>query len=250
MRAVVTGAAGFVGSHLCEPPARPRRRGRRASTASPTTTTPGARRRTSRSLSAPSGFRLHRVDLLERAARRALRRRRRRLPPRRPARRARRPGARSSRTYVRATCWPPRRVLEAARTAPLRKVVYASSSQRLRRRRGLPDRRDAPPAPGLAVRRHQARRRAPVRALPGRIRRPHRVAAAVHRLRAPAAAGHGVLPARRRGAGGHGLRALRQRRADAATSPTSSDVVRGHARRRRVRLHRRGQHRRRLPHVA
>jgi hypothetical protein len=64
----------------------------------------------------------------------------------------------------------------------------------LRRQRGAAHARGGPPAPGVAVRRDEACRRAAVLPVFRQSRRAHRVAALLHGLRASAAPGHGLQP--------------------------------------------------------
>ena len=110
----------------------------------------------------------------------------------------------------------------------------------LRRRRARsPRREDATPRAALALRRDQAGRRAPVRALPGELRRRHRRAALLHRLRPAPAPGHGVPAASADAAlDGEPIDGLRRRRARPATSPLCATSSRPPAPLRRPRCRR------------
>ena len=95
----------------------------------------------------------------------------------------------------------------------------------LRRRRADSDARGRLPAAGVAVRRHQAGRRAPLPPLPRELRGAGGVAALLHGLRPAAAAGHGVSPVHPGGAdrpADHAVTATASRRATSRSSPTSS----------------------------
>ena len=119
-------------------------------------------------------------------------------------------------------CSRPRRDTHSLR------FVYASSSSDLRRRAHAPHPRGRDAAPALPLRRDQARRRAPVRALRRGARRRHRRPALLQRLRPAPAARHGLPPL---------LRGDRRRRADRALRRRPPDA----------RLHLRRRHRRRDP---
>ena len=77
---------------------------------------------------------------------------------------------------------------------PIERVVYASSSSVYGDEAALPMNEEAPAAPGVAVRRHQAGRRAALSSLFRESRRADRVASLLHGLRPAAAAGHGLSP--------------------------------------------------------
>ena len=195
MRAIVTGAAGFVGSHLS---GHLLDHGDEVVGIDSLTDyyDPRLKEANLATLEGREGFTLHRMDLTS-------------APLARLFEQADvvyhlagQPGVRGSwgndfQPYLSRNVLATQQVLEAARNASLWKVVYASSSSVYGDAEAFPTHEDLTPAPGLAVRRDQAGRRAPVRALPHHVRGADRVAAAVHRLRAPAAAGHGVLPAGR-----------------------------------------------------
>ena len=116
------------------------------------------------------------------------------LPPGRPGRACARPGAASSRTTRTTTSSPPSACWRRRVAAGGPRVVYASSSSVYGDAPALPLREDARLPARLALRRHQAGRRAPghpVRAQP----RPARgEPALLHGLRPAAAAGHGLPP--------------------------------------------------------
>ena len=82
--------------------------------------------------------------------------------------------------------------------------------ERLWRRRVLPDGRDAATATGVALRRDETGRGAPLRALPRGLRGAHRLPPPVHRVRPAAAPRHGLLAAGRRRPPRRHLRALRR----------------------------------------
>ena len=157
MQVLVTGVAGFVGSHLAEASDRGRPRRRRASTPSSTTTRGRSRRRTSPGCGRPAlhDARARPPDRRPGAARSTASTRsstRRRWPACRGA------GRTSSATWT-ATCSGPQRLLEAApgrRRPPVRPHLDLVGLRPRRRRR-----RDAPDPADLAVRRDQARGRAP-----------------------------------------------------------------------------------------
>ncbi len=188
---VVTGAAGFIGSHLAERLATPGTTSS-PSTRSPTTTTrrveagersrPGARR--ARSRPRPSSSRA--------------RCRRRRLPPRRAAGRARELRRPTSSCTCAATCSRPQRLFEAAARLEVSRVVFASSSSVYGDAEAYPTPEDAIARPispygvtKLCV------RAARLRALARTVGLDAVGAPLLHRLRATSAARHGVhAPAR------------------------------------------------------
>ena len=227
-KALVTGCAGFIGSHLTESLLADgyavlgvdcfndnyaaRATSARTSPARATHDALRAARRRPRALDA--GALLDDVDVVFHLAGRA--------------RRARRAGARASTATCTTTSLATQRLLEAARDAPAR-----GSSTRPRRRStatrsSAADARGRDAAPALALRRDQARGRAPVRALPRGARRRHRRAALLHRLRPAPAPGHGVPPLLRGDRARRPIERLRRRPPDA-------------------RLHLRRRHRRRDP---
>ena len=122
---------------------------------------------------------------------------------------------------------------------PSARVVYASSSSVYGNQARYPTVETDLPKPFTPVRRHEARGRAPVRAVRGELGRAHRVAAVLHGVRPAAAARHVDPPAVR----GRGRRldvpALRRRHARSASSRTSTTSSRGNLaaaeRRRRAR---------------
>ena len=223
-RALVTGCAGFIGSHLTEALLGTATRCS-ASTASTTTTraptsarTSRARATTTRSSSSPATSSTLDADAL-------LERRRRRLPPRGRARRALELGP-----ALRPLHAPQRRRHPAAAGGDARPPRQALRVRLLvvglrRRARRCPRHEDDDAAPALPVRRDQARGRAPVRALRRGARRRHRRAALLLRLRPAPAPRHGV-PALLRGDRAPASRsrssATAARRATSRSSATSS----------------------------
>ena len=200
MKALVTGAAGFIGSHLADGAARPRRRGRRRRLLHRLLPARRSRRRTS---TVNAGRpRLH------------VRRRRRCRTPTCAAlldgvthvfHLAAQAGVRKSwgddfRVYTDNNVDATQRLLEACVGRPLAPLRLRVELVGLRRRVSDPDARGRAAAAGLAVRRHQAGGRAPLPPLPRELRRADGVAAVLHGLRAAAAARHGVPPVHPRGA--------------------------------------------------
>ena len=223
MKALVTGAAGFIGSHLRERAARSRRRGASASTASPTTTRGRSRKR---NLAAPDRPRRASVRRGRHAGRRpagAARRRHARLPPRRPGRRPQELGTRFQRLHGQQHRG------DAGAARGVRRPASSSGSSTRRARRStattwrMPMREDDAAAAGLAVRRDQARGRAALLPLPRQPRRADGVAALLHGLRPAAAARHGLppVPARRAARASRSrCTATASRRATSRSSPT------------------------------
>ena len=213
MRYVVTGAAGFIGSHLAQAllAARPRRAS--ASTASRTTTTARCKEENAAGLDV--------LDARPRRGRpRRCSRRRRRLPPRRPAGRARELRRRLRALPDAATC-----SRRSACSRPPRGAASGSSSRRPRRSTATPSairrREDDAAAADLAVRDHEARVRAP-RPRDARERRARRRRAPLlQRLRPAPAPGHGVHARCSRRSPTGGVPALRRRRRCRGASPTS-----------------------------
>ncbi len=144
------------------------------------------------------------------------------------------------------------RLLEACRDP--RGGGFAGASRLLefefgvRRPAALPGHRGRPPAASLAVRREQARRGTPLRALRGGVRRADGESALLHGLRPAAAARHGVPQVPGSGAGRSPVPDLRGRPPDPRLhlrdrrGPRQSAERGGAGRRPRV------QHRRRLAH--
>ena len=222
MRALVTGAAGFVGSHLAEallargdtvlgvdcftPYYDRRRQGaeprdgararRRSSSSRPTCARPRSSRCSTASTSCST-----------RPRRRACGSRGRTASP-----------TTSGTTCSRRSGCSKRCV--AAR--PAARVVYASSSSVYGNQPRYPTARGRPAQAVQPVRRHEARGRAPLRPVRGELGRRHRVAALLHGVR-PAATTRHVDPPAVRG----GDRTARRSRATAtarrsASSPTST----------------------------
>ena len=213
MKALVTGAAGFIGSHLSAVARRRAASTSSASTASPTTTRARSRKRTSRRSRTRAQFRfvegaLQTVDLGA-----APRRRDARLSPGRAGRRAQELG-RGLPVYTSHNVDATQRLLEAVKDRDLARFVYASSSSVYGDVVAIPMREDVGAPAGLAVRRHEAGGRAPLLPLPRELRRADRVPAVLHGLRPAAAAGHGVPPFHAGGADRPADCALRRRRAD------------------------------------
>ena len=199
MRYLVTGAAGFIGSHLAE---ALRDQGHDVVGLDCFTDyyDVALKEENARGLDDPPHRPRARPD--------RPRRHRRRLPSRRPARRA------QLRRRLRDLPRPERARVAAAlrgggarrRARRLRVVVVG-----LRRGRGYPTAEDVAAAPGLAVRDHEARLRAPRPRHGAQLRPRRRRAAVLQRLRPAPAARHGVHPHRdvpRRGAP---VRPLRRR---------------------------------------
>ena len=116
-------------------------------------------------------------------------------------------------------------LLEACVGRPLERLVYASSSSVYGDDAPIPMREDALPAAGVAVRRHEAGRRAALLPLLRELRRADRRAALLHGLRTAAAARHGVprfLTARPRRRADHACTATASRRATSRSWPTRS----------------------------
>ena len=194
MRAVVTGAAGFIGSHLCE---HLLAAGDEVIGVDCLTDTydPAVKRRNLRTaLGSPASPSVMPTCCAPRG--RAPRRCRRRLPLGRPARGTALLG-RDFALYTDRNVLATQRLLEAARAQPPAKFVYASSSSVYGEATLRPTPESAHPRPVSPY---------GVTKLAGEqlcelyrtARAAHRRAAAVHRLRAPAAARHGLRPAARR----------------------------------------------------
>ena len=145
----------------------------------------------------------------------AARRRRRRVPPGRAARCATR-WADGFANYAEHNVLATQRLLEAVRVLP-GATRPRSCTRRARRctatRRATRRSRPTCPHP-FAVRRHEARRRASVRAVCGELRHLDRVAALLHGVRAATATGHVDPPALQRRARRWDVPALRRRYAD------------------------------------
>ena len=158
MKALVTGAAGFIGSHLAERCSTAARRSS-ASTASPTTTRGRSRRRTSTQPRGEPGFRFveariqdadlpalldgvtHVFHLAAQAG-------------------VRKSWGRDFRIYTENNVDATQQLLEACVGRPLERFVYASSSSVYGDDGADPDARGRAAAAGLALRRDQAGGRA------------------------------------------------------------------------------------------
>ena len=93
--------------------------------------------------------------------------------------------------YVGHNVLATQRLLEAVQRArPAARVVYASSSSVYGNQPRYPDGRDRPAQAVQPVRRHQARGRAPLRPLRRELGRAHGVAAVLHRVRSAPTARH------------------------------------------------------------
>ena len=202
MRYVVTGAAGFIGSHLAE---ALQAAGHEVVGIDSFTDyyDPALKERNAR---AP-----RRAPPRPRPRRARLRRLRRCLPPRRPA----------GRPQLRRRLPALRRAERAREPARLRGGGGGRRARRLllllldlRRGRALSDGRGRAAAAGLAVRDHEARLRAPGAGVHDQLRARRRRAPLLQRLRAAAAPGHGVPADPRRARLRRAVRALRRRRAE------------------------------------
>ena len=166
-RYLLTGAAGFIGSHLARDAARAGPRGRRRRLLHAATTRARSRRQTSRRPASSPGSALHDVDLVEADLDGAGRGRRRHLPPGRPGRACGQLGR--GLLDLRAPQHPGHpaglRGRRAARAeGRVRLVVVDLRQRRDATRRGRTTGRAA-----LALRRDQARLRAPGAGLPASL---------------------------------------------------------------------------------
>ena len=218
MKALVTGAAGFIGSHLGEGLVRRARRDRRRLLHR--LLRPRAQRRNLAALSAA----LHAGRArLRRRTWRAARGRHARVPPGGAAGRARSWGAEFA-TYARHNVLATQRLLEALQGRPVERWCRPRA-RRVRRRRADADPRRRPADAALALRRDQARRRAPGASSTRNFGVPAVGAALLHGVRSAAAPGHGLpsLPrARRWRARRSSSTATASRHATSPSSPTRS----------------------------
>ena len=233
MKALVTGAAGFIGSHLADGAARSRRGGRRASTASPTTIRGRSRKRTSAVNARPAGLSRSSKGRSRRPISPALLDGKTHVFHLAAQAGVRKSWGRDFRIYTDNNVDATQRLLEACVGRPLAPVRLRLELVGLRRQRQHPDAGGCPAAAGVAVRRHEAGRRAALLPVLREPRGADDVGAVLHGLRPAAAAGHGVSQVHAGGAPRRADHALRRRRADA----------RLHVRDRR----RRGDDRRRRP---
>ncbi len=177
MRTVVTGAAGFVGSHLCT---HLLEQGDDVVGIDAMTDfyDVALKERNLAALTAWDSFSLHRLDLLDAPLRHLL------DGAEVVFHLAGQPGVRPSwgsefAIYAQRNIMATQRLLETLRDVPVRKIVFASSSSVYGDAESYPC-------------------RAPVRAVPGELRHADRVAAPVHRVRPSPAARYGLLAVNRR----------------------------------------------------
>ena len=161
------------------------------STVSPTTTARELKEDNLRRLRFEPRFTLHEADLADRRSRPAGRGRRSGLPPGGAAGGAGELGDELRHLHHEQCAGDPTAARSGQRIAAaeirLRVVLIG-----LRRRRSVPDWRDAAAEAGLALRRDQAERRAIGLSLLAQLWRPNRLAALLHRLRPAPAPGHGL----------------------------------------------------------
>ena len=186
MRFIVTGAAGFIGSHLGEALAGARRRGR-GTRLLHRLLRPGAQARECSWARCPQRRSGH--DRSTSAASTAC------------STSPGQPGVRSFGDvfplYLRRNVLASQRVFEAAARDGV-KVVFASSSSVYGAAERYPTPEETPPQPAIAIRDHQAGVRAPRRRLRAPVRPRLRGRALLQRVRAATASRHGVHPHRQR----------------------------------------------------
>ena len=220
MRAIVTGAAGFIGSHLCERAARRRRRGGRDRLLHRLllASAQGGQRRAAAASDAAS--RCTEVDLVDGASGRPARARRRRLSPGRPAGRACLVGQGVRALRQAATSWPP-----SASSRPRATSHSGRSSTRPARRctaTRRPTRRPRTCGRSRCRRTASPSWRPSTSASSTAQRRTDGLPALLHRVRAAAAPGHGLLTAGRRGARTASRSCCTATASRAVTSPMST----------------------------
>ena len=199
MKALVTGAAGFIGSHLAERAARRRRRRRRRRLLHRLLPARRSRKRNLAALRGAPALPLRRGAHSGRRPAGAARRRDARVPPGGAGRRAEELGTRFRTSIPTNNIEATQLLLEACVGRPLERFVYASSSSVYGDDVADADARGRAAAAGVAVRRDEAGGRAALLPLLRQLRRAGRVAALLHGLRPAAAARHGVpsVPSRR-----------------------------------------------------